>query len=59
MEELPSILWAYRTMARIPIGETTFRLAYGSEVIILTEVGLISYIVRNHDESRNDEAMRL
>jgi transposase InsO family protein len=30
-EELPSILWAYRTTIRIPTGETPFRMTYGSE----------------------------
>ena len=58
-EEFSSVLWAYRMMAKTPTGETPFRLAYGSEVIIPVEVGLISYKVGNHDESRNDEAMRL
>ena len=58
-EELPSILWAYRTMARTPIAETPFWLTYGSEVVIRTEVGLISYRVHNHNESKNDKAIRL
>jgi len=58
LEELPSILWAYRMTARMPTGETPFRLAYGSEAVI-PEVGLISYRVENRDESRNDEAMCL
>ena len=40
----------YRTIARTPTGETPF---------IPVEVGLISYRVENHDESKNDEAMRL
>ena len=57
-EELPSILWAYRTTARTPTGETPFRLAYGSKAVISTKVGLTSYRVGNHDKSRNDEAMR-
>ena len=56
-EELPSILWAYRTTTRMPTRETPFRLTYGSEAIILVEVGLTSYRVHNHDESKNDEAM--
>ena len=56
-EELPSILWAYRTTARMPTRETPFRLAYGSEAIILAEVGLISYRMENYDESRNDEVV--
>ena len=59
LEELPSILWAYRTMTRMPTGETPFRLAYGSEAVILAEVGLTSYRVEKHYESRNDEDMRL
>ena len=32
---------------------------YGSEAVIPAEVGLTSYRVENHDEIRNDEAMRL
>ena len=58
-EELPSILWTYRTTAKSPTGETSFRLAYGSEAIIAAEVGLTSYRVDNHDERRNNEAMHL
>ena len=58
-KELPSILWVYRTTARTPIGETPFRLTYESEAIIPTEIGLTSYKVDNHDERKNNEAMRL
>ena len=46
-------------MARTPTEETSFRLTYGSEAVIPVEVGLKSYGVENHDESWNDEAMRL
>ncbi|XP_075669779.1 uncharacterized protein LOC142639499 [Castanea sativa] len=42
-----------------PIGETPFRLAYGSEAVIPAEVGLTSYQVENFDENKNDEALRL
>ena len=56
---MPSILWAYRTTTRTPTGETPFRLTYGGEAVILSEVGLTSYRVHNHDENKNDEAMRL
>ena len=58
-EELLSIIWAYRTTARTPTGETPFWLTYGNEVVIPAEVGLTSYREHNHDESRNDEAIRL
>ena len=42
LEELPSILWAYRTTVRAPTGERPFRLTYESEAIIQAEVGLIT-----------------
>ena len=58
-DELLSILWAYRTTVRTPTGETPFRLTYGNEAVIPAEVGLTSYRVHNHDEGRNDEAIRL
>ena len=59
MDELPSVLWVYRTTARTPTGGTSFRLAYKSETVILAEVGLTSYRVGNHNESKNVEAMHL
>ena len=55
-EELPSKLWAYRMT---PTGETPFRLTYESKAVIPAEVGLTSYRVHNHDENKNDEAIRL
>ena len=58
-EKLPNILWAYRTIARTPTGETPFQLTYGSKAVIPAEVGLTSYRVGNHDERKNDEAIRL
>ena len=58
-DELPSVLWAYRTIARTPTGETPFRLAYWADAVILVEVGLISYRVENYIEDKNKEAMRL
>ena len=39
--------------------ETPFRLTYGNEAVIPTEIGLTSYRVDNHDEARNDKAIRL
>ena len=49
----------YRTTTRTPTGETPFWLTYGSEAVILAEVGLTRYRVDNHDERKNDEAMCL
>ena len=58
-DELPSILWAYRTTARTPTREMPFRLAYRSEAVIPAEVGLASYQVENNDKDENEKAMRL
>ena len=49
----------YRTTARTTTGETPFRLTYRSEAVILAEVGLTSYRVDNHNERKNDKAIRL
>ena len=58
-DELPNVLWAYRTTTRTPIRETPFGLAYGADAVIPTEVGLTSYRVENYNEDKNEEAMRL
>ena len=58
-DELPSVLWAYQMIACMPIGKTSFRLAFGSEDVILAEIGLTSYRVAHHDEERNEEGMSL
>ena len=41
-EELPNVLWAYKTTAKTPIGETPFKLTYGFEAVIPIEVGITS-----------------
>ena len=40
VEELPGVLWAYRTIARRSTGVSPFALTYGMEVVIPTEIGL-------------------
>jgi hypothetical protein len=57
-EELPNILWAYRTTARTPTGETPFRLTYGTEAVIPVEIRLTSWRTNHHDESSNDSQLR-
>ena len=58
-DELPSVLWVYRTTARTLAGETPFRLTYEADAIIPAEVGLTNYRVQNYMEDKNEEAMRL
>ncbi|RVW17465.1 hypothetical protein CK203_085504 [Vitis vinifera] len=40
VEELPGVLWAYRTIPGRPTENTPFALAYGMEAVIPTEIGL-------------------
>ena len=40
VEELPGVLWDYRTTARNPTDVTLLALTYGMEVVIPTEIGL-------------------
>ncbi|RVW20112.1 hypothetical protein CK203_115703 [Vitis vinifera] len=40
VDELPSILWVYRTTSRRPTRVTPFALTYGMEVVIPIEIGL-------------------
>ena len=58
-DELLSVLWAYRTTARTPTGETLFQLVYGADAVIPSEVGITSYRVENYTKDKNEEAMRL
>ena len=41
-EELPNVLWAYKTTAKTLTREIPFRLIYGTEAVILVEVGITS-----------------
>uniref|UniRef100_A0A2N9HNT3 Uncharacterized protein n=1 Tax=Fagus sylvatica TaxID=28930 RepID=A0A2N9HNT3_FAGSY len=58
-EELPSILWAYRTTVRIPTGETPFRMTFRSEAVVPVEIGLTTLRTSVYDEQRNEEQLRL
>ena len=57
-EELPSVLWAYRTTPKRSTGETPFSLTYGVEAVIPTEVSLCSARVAEFDPVQNVEIGR-
>jgi hypothetical protein len=57
-EELPNILWEYRTTARTPTRETPFRLTYGTEAVIPVEIGVTTWRTNHHDEGSNDNLLR-
>ena len=40
MDELPEVLWAYRTISNRPTDISLFALTYGMEAIIPTEIGM-------------------
>ena len=56
-EELPNVLWAYRTTPRSSTGETLFSLTYGAEAVIPTEVRLCSARVTGFDPAQNVDLM--
>ncbi|KAK6119715.1 hypothetical protein DH2020_046534 [Rehmannia glutinosa] len=58
VDELPSVLWAYRTTPRTSTGESPFNLTYGSEVIAPTEIGEMSQRVRQYNVEHNDTGLR-
>lgn len=55
VEELPNILWAYRTDTRKPTGESPFRLTYGTEALVPIEIGELSSRVQNYNPISNKE----
>ena len=40
VDELPGVLWAYRTTARRPTGISPFALTYGMEAIVPMEISM-------------------
>uniref|UniRef100_A0A2N9G7E8 Integrase catalytic domain-containing protein n=1 Tax=Fagus sylvatica TaxID=28930 RepID=A0A2N9G7E8_FAGSY len=58
-EELPSILWAYRTTVRIPTGETPFRMTFGSEAVVPVEIGMTTLRTSAYNDQQNEEQLRL
>ena len=59
LDELPGVLWAYRTTVRTPTGETPFKLAYGSEAVIPAEVHMANHRVMMYQDKDNTEQLRL
>ena len=59
LEELPIILWTYRTTTRTPTGETPFNLTYGTEAVIPVEIGFLSPRIEFFYEHNNDNQLKL
>ncbi|XP_070035159.1 uncharacterized protein [Nicotiana tomentosiformis] len=56
-EELPGVLWAYRTTTKSSMGETPFSLVYEAEALIPVEVGEPTLRYFRVDEEANNEAL--
>ena len=52
-DNLPELLWAYKTTARLTTGGTPFSLAYGYEAIVLVKLGAGSLRRDNFDLEQN------
>lgn len=42
---------------RVPVGETPFKLTFGTKVVILVEVGLTSIQVKIFEEQKNQQEL--
>ena len=54
-DDLPGVLWAYRTTVRTPTRETLFKLAYGSEAVIPAKIHMANHRVMKYQDEENEE----
>ncbi|XP_070052102.1 uncharacterized protein [Nicotiana tomentosiformis] len=54
-DDLLGVLWAYRTTAKLRMGETPFSLVYGSEALMLVEVGEPTLRFSRANKEKNNE----
>ena len=57
VEELPHVLWTYRTTPRRSIGETPFSMTYGAEAVIPLETGFPTLRINAFTSDGNDELL--
>ena len=58
-DELPNVLWEYRTTTRTPTGETHFKLTYGTEAVIPIEVRVANIRRTTFSKEENDDKLRV
>ncbi|GKC04525.1 reverse transcriptase domain-containing protein [Tanacetum coccineum] len=59
VEEIPHVLWAYRTMIKSSNGDTSFSLTYEMKAVIPAEIGMPTLRTAEIDMIQNDEALKL
>ena len=57
VEELPHILWTYRTTPRRSTGETPFLMSYGAETVIPIETGFPTLRTQTFNPNDNDKLL--
>ena len=57
VEELPHVLWTYRTTPRRSTGETSFSMTYGVEAVIPLETGFPTSRTSSFNPKDNDEQL--
>lgn len=59
VDELPGVLWAYRTTLRSLTGETPYAMAFGCEAVIPVEVGKASLRIHELHVEGSEKGLRL
>ena len=58
VEELPGVLWAYRTTSRKPTGISSFALTYGMEAIIPIKIGMPTLRTKIPEKANAEAAIK-
>ena len=59
VEELPHVLWTYRTTPRRSTGETPFSMTYGAETVIPLETSFPTLRTSSFNLSNNNELLEM
>ena len=57
VDELPHVLWIYRTTARMSTGETPFSMTYEAEVVIPIESGFLTLRIDQFNIEKNNRLL--
>ena len=58
VEELPHVLWTYRTTPCQSTGETSFSMTYGSEAVIPLKTGFLTLRMSLFTPNNNDRLLK-
>ena len=59
VDELPNVLWAFRTMLKTSNGENPFSLTYKSEAVIPAKIGMPTHRTMLYNPEDSEEQRRL